>query len=79
MFFQDKTHRHSWRIASILTRLSIAGSSGVLREFRLISTGIPEELPKEYGRNMAGMPFFDRRILPGREKSGSKFLRVIMI
>jgi hypothetical protein len=44
-----------YQIDSILSRLSFAGSSGVLLELLLISMGIPEELPKDYGRNMAGM------------------------
>jgi len=44
-----------YQIDFILSRLSLAGSSGVLRELLLISMGIPEELPKDYGRNIAGM------------------------
>jgi hypothetical protein len=34
-----------------------ARSSGVLRKFFLISTGFPEELPKDVRSNMAGICF----------------------
>jgi hypothetical protein len=56
-FFIDFWLLNFSHIDSILNPGLVVCSTGILREFSLISTGIPEELPKDVRSNMVGTCF----------------------